>query len=159
MEDKELIVPLVGTPINVPVAKLTRKQKAFADYLLNNPKASAAEAIRQVYDIGSKHGITQKNGEAFTSSMMARENLQKPAIMLYLQNHGIEAETTLVDIMQTGKKYSKTGTKEGASYAAVAVSAAKDILDRVHGKATQKVETTGVTLQISVDMGATDATN
>jgi hypothetical protein len=83
---------------------------------------------------------------------MASENLSNPEIMAYLRKHSDYAENKLVEILDYSSDMGKTFSKEGASYAAVAVSAAKDILDRVHGKATQRTEnlTTGVSLVINL---------
>jgi hypothetical protein len=118
--------------------KLTRKQKAFADILLENPKLSATKAALRSYNTTDRT----------TASVIATENLAKPSIMKYLNDHASDAENTLLEVMN----YSKDSGRENPSYAAVAVSAAKDVLDRVHGKATQKIEShsTSVNLNLSL---------
>jgi hypothetical protein len=117
---------------------MTGKQKAFADILIANPTLPKKEAIKRVYNVTSERA----------SEVMASENLRKPAIMEYLRDHAQEAETTLHEVMQ----YSKEQGKEQPAYAAVAVSAAKDVLDRVHGKATQRTENVSVSLNFGMDL-------
>jgi phage terminase small subunit len=122
--------------------KLTDKQKAFADALLNNPQASAAQAAEETYNIENKH----------IAEVIGSENLKKPEIIRYLQQNASEAELVMLDIMRTSQKYAKTGSREGAAYASVGVSAAKDILDRVHGKATQRTELISKKVSVTIDL-------
>jgi phage terminase small subunit len=126
--------------------KLTRKQKAFADMLINNPKLSATRAALQTY------GKPDKPTTLKTASVIATENLAKPSVMKYLELHAEHAEESVLEIAEYSKDMGKTFSKEGASYASVALAGYKDILDRVHGKATQKVEShsTSVNLNLSL---------
>jgi phage terminase small subunit len=121
---------------------LTRKQKAFADKLLDNPKMSTTQAVKETYD----------TTDYSTAAMIGSENLNKPKIMTYLQKHSKQAEHTMLKVMGYSEEFGETFSPEGAKYAAVAVSAAKDVLDRVHGKPTQRVEqqSTTVTLALSL---------
>lgn len=130
----------IATP--KPLRPLTRKQQAFVQHLIDNPKASAAEAARHAYN-----GTTARSAR-----QQATENMAKPGIQLELAKHSRTAESTLVKVMDYSRKYGETGTREGASYAQVAVGAAKDILDRVHGKATQRTETANVSVVLSIDL-------
>jgi hypothetical protein len=123
---------------------LTRKQQAFVDGILGQPKKSATQVASEVYNV---------RGKRHTAEVIASENLRKPEIMVYLANHSSKAENTLVEIMNYGSEYGKEmKDRDGASYAGVAVSAAKDILDRVHGKATQKVEQHSTVVTLSLDL-------
>jgi phage terminase small subunit len=114
--------------------KLTRKQKAFADTLLDNPKMSATQAALKTY------GKPDKPATYNTARDIASENLSKPHIQLYLQNHDYESQSTIVEMMK--QREDKR----------LAFDAAKDIQDRVHGRATQRVEqhTEGITLHIDL---------
>lgn len=109
--------------------KLTRKQKAFVDTLLAEPKLSATKAVLKTYN-------TQKD---YVAKNIASENLTKPNILAHLQANSVRAEQKIVDLLEAEKQE-------------VQIQAAKDILDRVHGKATQRIEqtTTGVTLTIDL---------
>lgn len=129
--------------------KLTRKEKAYADYLINNPKASGIEAALNTY--GSK----DKPPTYRSADSISMANLAKPRIQRYLELHNQEAEETVMEVMRYSKEYGKNNTREGASYAKVALDSAKDIQDRVKGKATQRIEQRSVGLVLTVDLSGT----
>lgn len=108
---------------------LTKKQANFVKELLSDKKVSATEAARRSYNVTSDN----------SASLIASENLRKPQIMKYLHDNAEVAEQVIVDLLKADKDEVK-------------LAASKDILDRVHGKATQKIEqtTTGVTLNIDL---------
>lgn len=122
--------------------KLTRKQKALADYILEHPKESATEAAMQT------QAVTNRK----SASVVATNTLKQPHVQAYMLEHSQIASDTMFEIMETSKKFSKGGGKEGAAYAGVAVTVAKDIMDRVHGKATQKIETESRIVSINIDL-------
>lgn len=122
--------------------KLTRKQKAFADELLQNPKRSATQAVMNTYDVQKRR----------TAEVIASENLRKPEIMKYLHDNAGEAESTVITVMNYSKELGRTGDKSGAAYASVALASAKEILDRVHGKATQRTEVTSKKVSVHIDL-------
>ena len=121
--------------------KLTRKQKAFAKELIQNPKISNTEAAMRTYD-------TTKG----TARLIAHNNMKNPLVQAYLEEHSQTAQDAMMEILDNSRKFAKGGDKVGADYANVAVNVAKDIMDRVHGKATQKVEQTTQTVSISIDL-------
>lgn len=135
--------PRPAKPLNSP--KLTRKQTAFVNHLLDNPKASAAQAAREAYNVTSVTSATS----------VAHELMTKPDIQLALANQANIALTGMIEVAEYSKKYGRTGTKEGASYASVAVQVYKDTLDRVLGKATQKVESTSKVVTLNIDLTGT----
>ena len=114
---------------NKVLPKLTRKQEAFVKGLVNNPQASATEIANQTYNVKSR----------LVAKSIATENMSKPAILQHLVANSERAEQVIVDLLKADKDEVK-------------LAASKDILDRVHGKATQKIEqsTTGVTLNIDL---------
>lgn len=126
--------------------KLTKKQKALADYLLENPKQSATEAVVNTYDVKDRK----------SAAVVAANTLAKPHVQAYMIEHSQLASDTMFEVMDGAKKFAKGGGKEGAAYAGVAVSVAKDILDRVHGKATQKIETESKIVTINIDLSQGD---
>lgn len=131
------------TESNSQAAKpLTRKQKAFADYLLANPKASATTAAKATYNVTT-------DGSA---RIQAHDTLTKPNVQIYMAIHADKALTDMIEIAEYSKKYGRTGTRDGASYAGVAVSINRDILDRVHGKATQRTEVISKKVSVSIDL-------
>lgn len=113
---------------------LTRKQKAFADELIRNPRQSATQAVLKTY--GTTKDYVAKN--------IASENLTKPNIQVYLDEHAQKAQSRVVQLVDSEKED-------------IALRASVDILDRVHGKATQRIEqhTTGVTLTIDLTSALT----
>lgn len=129
-----------------PVRKLTRKQQAFVQYLVDNPKASGSEAVHNSY--GKEGEVLDDN----TARAIASENLTKPNIIAELAKYSHSAEVVLVEVMQTANKHSKSGTTAGASYASVAEKTANSILDRLHGKAVQRSVNANVAVTLNVDL-------
>lgn len=109
--------------------KLTRKQKAFADELINNPKMSATQAIKNTYNVTTDT----------SASVTAHENLRKPSIQLYLDKHIDKAKNRVVELIDSNRED-------------IALRASDSVLDRALGKAVQRseVQTTGVTLNIDL---------
>ena len=121
--------------------KLTRKQKAFADHLIANPKHSATEAATQTYQVSNRK----------TAEVIASENLRKPSIQNYLAKYDDMAQITVVDVMQNSRSL-----KDEPAHARVALDSAKDVLDRLHGKATQRVETQSTSVNLNLDLSQID---
>lgn len=136
-KDVKTVKPKTGSRKKIQVrakdgtysVKLTRKQKAFADGIINNPKASAAEIARQTYNITDNK----------TSAVVASQNLSKTNISLYIDEHVNKAKERIVQLIDSDKPE-------------IQLRASQDILDRTHGKAKQQIEqvTTGVTLNIDL---------
>lgn len=125
------------------VRPLTRKQRAFVQHLITRPKDSATKAIKATYNVTTDLSARQQ----------AHDNLTNPNILLELSKHDRTAQMTVVEVMNTSKEFSKTGTVAGASYAGHAIQAANSLLDRLHGKATQRVESTSTVVTLSLDVG------
>lgn len=115
------------------VIGLTRKQKAFADALIADKKISATKVAQKVY------GKPDRDMTYDTASSIASENLRKPEIMVYMQLHSGKAENRIVELIDSKREE-------------IALQASKDVLDRVHGKATQRIEQTtkGVIININL---------
>lgn len=112
-----------------PREDLTRKQKAFADTLLANPKQPAAQAAKAVYNVSTPKA----------AAAIASENLAKPSIQIYLDKHVSLAKARIVSIAKSGKDET-------------AIRAAQDILDREYGKPTQQIETRTQSVNINIDL-------
>ena len=117
--------------------KLTRKQKAFADHLIANPKHSATEAATQTYQVTSRD----------SAEVIASENLRKPAIQHYLAKYDDLAQITVVDVMQNSRKH-----KDEPAHARVALDSAKDILNRLHGLPVARTEALTTTVNLNLDL-------
>ncbi len=121
---------------------LTHKQKAFADEIITNPKQSNTEAALKTLDVNSLNA----------AAVSAHTMMKNPKVQAYLQKHSQRAEDVMLEVMEYSRIYGKTGGKEGAAYAAVAVTVAKDVFDRIHGKATQKIETQSTSVNVNIDL-------
>lgn len=138
--------PLAGqqAPTLAPkrIPALTPKQASYVSAVVDKGM-SKVDAYIQAYD----HTGTRK-----TAHEEASRTARVPQVKLQLDKYSSLAESTMITVMEDSARYAKTGTKEGAAYASVAVSAAKDVLDRVHGKATQRVETTSKAVILNIDL-------
>jgi phage terminase small subunit len=122
---------------------LTRKQQAFVDHLINHPKDSATKAALATY------GKSDKPLSYATAGDIASSNLEKPLILARLKEAEEIAQDTLLSVMATS-----TRLRENAQHASVAKATADSILDRLHGKATQRIQSTSTVVTLSLDLSA-----
>ncbi|SRR6266542_1796458 len=114
-----------------PLKPLTAKEKIMADAFLNSgKKISKVKAVMEAYP----------NANYVSARSMAAENFAKPRIQAYLADHEEEAQQTIVEMMN------QRDDKR------LALDAAKDIQDRVHGKAKQMVEVNSTSVSMSIDL-------
>lgn len=106
---------------------LTKKQKAFADTLINNPKMSATQAVLKTY------GKPEAPTTIGTAQQIAHDNLSKPNVQLYMNSHIDKAKMTVVSLMDSKKDD-------------IRLRASESILDRTYGKPTQKTDNTSTSL-------------
>jgi non-homologous end joining protein Ku len=137
------------TPVN---KRLTPKQQAFIKHQIDNDhKVTPTASARAILPEGTSDAYARLAGHR----LITNDN-----VLTELAKYRDTAQTTLVEVMNTSNKYSKTGTKEGASYASVAVQSANSILDRLLGKATTRVETASTSVNLNIDLtGVTDTDN
>lgn len=121
---------------------LTKKQAAFVKELIDNPKQSATQAVLKTY------GRPDKPIKYNTARALASENLAKPAIRTKLAQYNDMVESTLLQTVQDWGQHDKPRQRE------IAQNAAMYIHDKVHGKATQKVETKSEQVSININMTA-----
>lgn len=103
---------------------LTRKQQAFIDYWLGHPKASGTEAALATY--GTKNSVV--------AASIAYENLRKPQILAELRSFGELAEGVIVGTIRDWGRSNAPRKRE------IALNAAKYAHDKIHGKATVKLD-------------------
>lgn len=108
--------------------KLTPKQKKFADKYLETGNGTEA-VIQAGYNLGGKNGSKTPEQATEVASSIAHENLSKPDIVLYLDEHVQMAKNVITEIAQD--KENKSSDR---------ISAAKDILDRTVGKPKERIE-------------------
>lgn len=149
MNTKEVVKYATPVTDEKPWRPLTRKQAAFVKHIIDNPKDSATKAVQATYNATTPE----------TAAVIATENLRKPNIMLELMKHSGKAEMVLIEAMASEKKIYKFNPETKANEFmgtepdhAIRVRAADSILDRVHGKATQKVESTSTVVTLSIDL-------
>lgn len=135
-----------------PNEKLTPKENAFVRHAVEHPKDSFTEAAMQAYN--AKNRAVAGN--------IARQLRDKPRIIAELEKYSTEAEMVLIEAMKAEKKIYKFNpeTKSNEYMGSdpdhgIRIKAADSILDRVHGKATQKTENTSLAVQINVDLSGT----
>lgn len=121
--------PTHSSKMPVQEIKITRKQKAFADHLIENPKDSATEAAAQTYN-------TTSRGSA---AIVAHENLMKPNVQIYLSQHVDKARMKVLELIDSDKDE-------------IALRASDSVLDRALGKATQRTEQISVSLSFGMDL-------
>lgn len=140
-------------PLNKSLKPLTRKQAQFVQELVKNPKQSAAKAAQKVYGRNKTPNIN-------TAAAIASENLTKPNVMLELSKYSQTAELVILEVLEESRKRMKEDKSRAVDWANSARQTADSLLDRVHGKATQKVEqqSTTVTLNIDLTSSLTEAT-
>lgn len=123
---------------------LTRKQQAFVQHLVNNPKDSATTAVKATY------GTTDKPVTYLTARNIAHTNLTKPNIQTELSKYSNMVEDSIITTINRYKD------SEQLEEVKEAMQNARWVHDKVHGKATQKVETTSKVLSISIDLTSED---
>jgi len=124
------------------IPDLTPKQAKFVQAVVTEG-LSKTDAYIEAYE---------HKGLRKTAHEEASRTASLPQVKLELAKYSGLAENTMIEVMEMSKEYAKSGDRDGAAYASVAVSAAKDVLDRVHGKATQRVETTSKSVNLNIDL-------
>lgn len=115
---------------------LTRKQSAFVKHLIENPKDSATKAVLATYNIANPR----------TASAVASENLTKPSIVSELAKYNNLVENTIIN---TVNEYANS---DDIKQRTLAVDTAKYVHDKIHGRATQKVESNSTHLSLQIDL-------
>lgn len=119
---------------------LTPKQAVFVQELIDNPKQSAAEAARKAY---GKPGQMMSQS---TATSIAHENLTKPDIVAALNDSTELFESVIVGVVRDWGESENTRKRE------IALDAAKYGHDKIHGKATVKVEQQTNIVQIAINL-------
>lgn len=108
---------------------LTRQNKQVIDIIESEPHTSQTEAYQRVYGVKNR-----KNANERASKLMA-----KPEAQVYRQEHVNRATNRVAELVESEREE-------------IALRASQDILDRHHGKATQKQETVNKKVTISIDL-------
>jgi len=105
----------------------------------NSKKVLDIIAGQQAKNATQAYKVVHPDASDVTARTNAYKLLQKPASQIYLQEHISKAKETIVELMSSDKDD-------------IRLRSAVDILDRTHGRATQRteVQTTGITLNIDL---------
>lgn len=106
-------------------AGLTRKQKDFADKILDNPKISNTQAYVEAYG----------NTNIKTAGKAAHSLMKNPKILQYMDSYAPQAERRIIELTQSENER-------------IALDASRDILDRTKGKAIARTESMNVNVSI-----------
>ncbi len=125
--------------------KLTNKQKAFVQELLTNPKATKTSAYKKAYDVNPNTKIESIHRQAIATS-------RNPQVLSVLSAHNDIVEESLINVVKDWGREENTRKRE------IALNNAQYIHDKVHGKATQQIETKQSVVSISIDLTEDDTT-
>lgn len=134
---KNTIMPENGETKALP--KLTRKQAVFVRELIDNPKQSNTKAAMVAYNTNQKIART-----------IAAENMAKPSIRSHLENAVELVEDTLITTVRDWGRSDNTRRRE------ISQNAAMWIHDKVHGKATQRIESQSTSINLTIDLSGDD---
>lgn len=124
-----------ATPFK-PMRKLTRKQQAFVDGIINNPKLSATEIAERVYNTFNRD----------TARAIAGENLAKPNIISHLETYSTLTENVLINSIN---RYKNSDILEEVKEANLN---SRWIHDKIHGKAKQSMDVNSASISLTIDL-------
>lgn len=116
--------------------KLTPKQAKFVNHILENPTASYTQAAKEAYP----------NATYATQRQIAMENMTKPSIVMALGKANDRVEQVLTTVVE------EWGNSDDKGERTLAVNTAQWIHDKIHGKATQKIQATTSVVSINIDL-------
>ena len=119
---------------------LTYKQKAFIKEVIDNPKQSLTQAAIKAY---SREGKQVTYGSA---RQIAHDNMTKPNIVSKLSQYSDLVEDAILNTVDDWKRSDKVSER------ALAMDSAKFVHDKIHGKATQRVEVQSQQVSININM-------
>jgi len=118
---------------------LNKNVKRFIKLLRNNPTMTITDAYLQT------HGTDNRDTARKAGSRLAT----KYDSLIHFAEAEEEAQQTIVDIMRNGMKQ-----KRSVGMQKLALEASKDILDRTHGKAVQRVHQRDEKIIVGISVGS-----
>lgn len=107
------------------------------------------DAVKIAYDVSPDASIASVD-------QMAQKVEKREPVLHILKQAEQEAQEALIDVMRYSSKLGSSGTRDGASYANVAVTASNSVLDRIHGKAKQSIDMQVNSVTIDIDLTSDD---
>ena len=116
--------------------KTANKRKRPSGYLkANSKKVLDLYAAQEKKNAAAAYKAVHPEANSTTAATNAYKLLQKPAANIYLEQHIDNARSTIVDLSQNSERDN------------IRLQASQDILDRSYGKATNKTETTTLSIE------------
>jgi serine/threonine protein kinase len=91
-------------------------------------------------------GLSEKEKENALNEVRILASIKKPNVISYLAEKNDLVEEVLINTLTDWGRESNTRKRE------IAVDVGKYIHDKIHGKATQQIETTNKSVTISIDL-------
>lgn len=129
----------------VPSQRLTPKENRFVQFMVANPKRPFSDAAEAVYNVSNRN----------SANNLASHMRAKPHIIAELAKYSSTAEANLIKLANATTEFALEGGRDGAAYASVAEKTNNSVLDRLHGKATTKIEQTTQAVVLNIDLTGT----
>lgn len=110
---------------------LTIKEQEYVNKRLEDKRKSGTQAAIESY---GKEGKEITYG---TASTISSENMKKPRILAVLADHELDAQQTIITLMKKSRRDD------------IKLNSAKEVLNRVHGKAPEVIDVTSKGERIS----------
>jgi len=117
--------------------KLTPKRKAFIQARIDNPKEPISTSVK-------KAGFNVKN--TYSASTLGRNLMQNKNVQMALAEHNELFESAIVGTVKDWKDSEVPRKRE------IALNAAMFGHDKVHGKATTRIESHSEVVKIAIDL-------
>ena len=85
----------------------------------------------------------------------ASRTLSKPSVRLEMAKYSSKAESVLFEVLDLSAKEMRVAERDRVQWANVAKGTADSMLDRIHGKATQRTEVKTEAVVLNIDLSAT----
>jgi hypothetical protein len=108
---------------------LKHNSKKVLDIIAGQTKQNATQAYKEVHP----------DANMVTAMTNAHKLMSKPSAQIYLEQHRKKARDTIVELMDSEKDD-------------IRLRASTDVLDREHGKATQRTEVTSTGIVLTIDL-------
>jgi hypothetical protein len=117
----------------------TRKELAFVKHLVEHPKGTATEAYKSAYNVRPTTKLASLHSQASAT-------MSKPTVVSELAKYSNLIENTLINTVNDW------GSEENTRKREIAINTSMFIHDKIHGKATQKIQSTSEVVQISINL-------
>lgn len=118
---------------------LTKKQQAMVQAYVNDPKTTKTQAYLKAYNV--REGTTKDSIE-----QQASQTFSKPQVKTELMKYNGMVEGVLINTIKD------FGESDKVNERTLAVDTGKYVHDKIHGKATQFIETHNTTVNLNLSL-------